>query len=418
VPVLSNRAAFWTAAAVVTMSLWASSAPSMIYPLYIREWGLNTAVTTGLFSTYPFALIVATILFGGVSDYVGRKRTLLIGVGLVVIGIAIFALGPNIGWLFAGRVFQGLGVGVALSAASAAMAEFEPHGNRDRASAVNAISSSSGMAFAAVIGGALVQYAPLPTRLGFFVLLFLGLIALLLLAMFPKSVSPETMPPEAVPPESGQGAPAAGRFRPKGPTVPKGLALVVLLACLAGAASYANGSLIIGLGAQIAENLIDTDNALLGGASIGIFSIFIAVGTFTSRNWPPIRPVIVGGIVVAIGMVLLYVSSEVSFLPLYYFTCAFAGFGNGQLFLASISLVNRFAPAHHRAGMFSSVYLAAYFFQGAVPFAAGLTATAIGFRPAIHIWVIVIAGIGLAATVAAILIRPRLPWRASEPGHV
>ena len=375
----------------------------MIYPLYIEEWGLNTAITTGLFSTYPFALIVATLLFGGVSDYVGRKKALLIGVALVVIGVTIFAVAPNIGWLFVGRVFQGLGVGVALSAASAAMAEFEPNGNRDKASAVNAISSSSGMAFAAVIGGALVQYAPLPTRLGFFVLLFIGLIALFMLALFPKN-QPGTL--------------AGGGFRPKGPTVPKGLGLVVLLACLAGAASYSNGSLILGLGAQIAKDLIDTDNVLLAGASIGIFSVFIAVGTFTSRNWPPIRPVIMGGIIVAVGMALLYISAEVSFLPLYFFTCAFAGFGNGQLFLASISLVNRFAPAQHRAGMFSSVYLAAYLFQGAVPFAAGLTATAIGFRPAIHIWVIVIGCIGLAATAAAIVIGPRLPWRANEPGHV
>jgi MFS family permease len=402
VPVLSKRVAFWTAAAVVTMSLWASSAPSMIYPLYIEEWGLNTAVTTGLFSTYPLCLVIATILFGGISDYVGRKRALLIGIGLVVLGVTLFALGPNIGWLFAGRAFQGFGVGVALSAASAAMAEFEPSGNRDRASTVNALASSTGMALAVVVGGALVEYAPLPTRLGFFVLLFLGVIALIMLAMFPKN-EPGTL--------------ASGGFRVTGPKAPKGVGLVVLLACLAGAASYASGSLILGLGAQIAKDLIDTENALLAGASIGIFSVFIAVGTLVSRNWPPVRPVIVGGLIIAAGMALLYLSSDVKLLPLYFFTCAFAGFGNGQLFLASISLVNRFAPPHHRAGMFSSVYLAAYLFQGAVPFAAGLTSTAIGFGPAIHIWVVVIAGIGILTSVAALVIAPRLPWQAAEPGH-
>ncbi|MCU1513229.1 MAG: transporter [Microbacteriaceae bacterium] len=401
VPILSNRVAFWTAAFVVTLSIWASAAPTMIYPLYIDEWKLSTAVTSGIFATYPLALITAMLLFGGISDYIGRRTVLLIGIALVAIGILFFAIGPDVSWLFAGRVFQGAGVGIGLSAASAAMAEFEPNGNRDRASAINAIVSSFGMVLGSLVGGALVQYAPYPTRLAFFVLLALSVVTLGMLAMFPRN---------------RLGTLAHGRWRPRGPVVPKGLGKVVLVASLAGATSYANGALVLGLGAEIARDLIKTDNALLAGSTIAVFGLSIGVTSLLLRNWPPMRPVIFGGILVSAAMVLLVVSSSMASLPLYYVTCLVAGVGNGMLFLSSISLVNRFAPIHHRAQTFATVYLVAYTFQGAVPFAAGVTATAIGLLPSLAIWGVVIIIIGLTTTVTALVVGPRLPWLANEPG--
>src|SRR5262245_56131015 len=118
---LKPAASFWTAASVIVVSQWGGAAPSVVYPLYAQQWGLSTLVTTTVFAVYPVALAIVLALFGGISDAVGRRAALLIGLALVAAGGLAFALAPSVGWLYVGRVLQGAGVGVSLGAASAAL---------------------------------------------------------------------------------------------------------------------------------------------------------------------------------------------------------------------------------------------------------------------------------------------------------
>ena len=191
-PVLSQRVSFWVSSAVVVVGIWASASPSVVYPLYISELQLTTAVTTALFATYPIALVATLIIFGDISDYVGRRSTIVVSVGASAAGVLLFAVGPDLGWLFLARVIQGVGVGIGVSAASAAMAEFVPRGNIAFASSVNTASTAVGLSFSTVIGGALVEYAPYPTRATFWVLV-LVMLALFVLVFFLPSNRPGTL---------------------------------------------------------------------------------------------------------------------------------------------------------------------------------------------------------------------------------
>jgi MFS family permease len=76
---LSQRASFWVAAAVVVHTLWTSAAPAMTYPLYGVEWHLSPVVTTSIFAVYPLFVVSILILFGDMSDYIGRRATMLSG---------------------------------------------------------------------------------------------------------------------------------------------------------------------------------------------------------------------------------------------------------------------------------------------------------------------------------------------------
>ncbi|MBN9327683.1 MAG: hypothetical protein J0I87_12325, partial [Cellulomonas sp.] len=51
-------------AAVVVLALWASAAPTLIYPLYVSAWHLSTLQTTVVFATYPAAMILALLVLG------------------------------------------------------------------------------------------------------------------------------------------------------------------------------------------------------------------------------------------------------------------------------------------------------------------------------------------------------------------
>src|SRR3954465_11270241 len=83
---LGRRGTFWSAGVVLALGLWASGAPSVLYPIYAAEWQLSSGGITTIFGTYPVALLITLLVFGGISDVIGRHRTMLIGVTLI--GIA------------------------------------------------------------------------------------------------------------------------------------------------------------------------------------------------------------------------------------------------------------------------------------------------------------------------------------------
>src|SRR4051812_7939895 len=89
---LGQRASFWVAAAVVGHTLWTSAAPAMTYPLYASQWGLNSAMTTAIFAVYPIAVVAVLTVFGDLSDYIGRRTTILLGLGASLIGALTFAV--------------------------------------------------------------------------------------------------------------------------------------------------------------------------------------------------------------------------------------------------------------------------------------------------------------------------------------
>src|ERR687897_1024603 len=85
-------------------------------------------------------------------------------------GSLAFGLAPDLTWVFIGRALMGVGVGLALSPATAAMVEFGGPDGARRASSATTAATATGLALATLVGGALVQYAPNPLRLSFWVL--------------------------------------------------------------------------------------------------------------------------------------------------------------------------------------------------------------------------------------------------------
>jgi len=76
---LGRRASFWVATAVVAHALWTSAAPSMTYRLYAAEWSLTHTMTTTMFAVFPIVVVSVLICFGDISDYIGRRTTMLVG---------------------------------------------------------------------------------------------------------------------------------------------------------------------------------------------------------------------------------------------------------------------------------------------------------------------------------------------------
>ncbi|WP_425956710.1 MFS transporter [Xylanimonas sp. McL0601] len=67
-----------------------------------------------LFSAYLLAQAVSTPVYGRLADIVGRKRLMLVGIGLFFVGSALAGAAPAMGVLIAGRAVQGLGAGAVM----------------------------------------------------------------------------------------------------------------------------------------------------------------------------------------------------------------------------------------------------------------------------------------------------------------
>src|SRR6266852_2674524 len=119
--VFGRRASLLVSAGVTSHTLWTSAAPALTYGLYAQEWHLSHTVTAGIFAIYPIGVVVMLVGFGGVSDQIGRRATMLAGLFASLVGALLFAVAPDVRWLFAGRALMGIGVGLSVSPATAAI---------------------------------------------------------------------------------------------------------------------------------------------------------------------------------------------------------------------------------------------------------------------------------------------------------
>jgi MFS family permease len=122
--VFGRRASLLISAGVVSHTLWTSAAPALTYWLYAQEWHLTHTVTAGIFAIYPIGVVVMLVGFGGISDEIGRRTTMLAGLFASLVGALLFAVAPDTWWVFAGRALMGTGVGLAASPSTAAILEF------------------------------------------------------------------------------------------------------------------------------------------------------------------------------------------------------------------------------------------------------------------------------------------------------
>lgn len=380
---LARRGTFWAAAAVLALCLWSSGAPSVLYPLYSLEWNLTPIITTSVFGAYPLALLVVLLFFGGLSDSIGRRRAMLLGTALIVVAAIVFALAPNVGWLFAGRVLQGIGAGFALGAASAALVENNTSANPRVASTLTTASTATGLTLALVLSGLLAQYAPLPLVLSFVVLAVLAAVTFVAIWLTPTDVSTSARPD----------------WRPRPLHLPRGILLAFVAATLSVSVAYSVGAIFLSLGAQMARDLTGTSDLLVIGALLGISSIAIGVTALLLSRVPAHVSILVGGGLSLVSLAVMAGAAASGSIVLFLIWCVVGGVAYSFAFTGGLGLIAKAAPAAHRGGTLSLLYLFSYLLQALTAVGAGALATAVGLGPAVDIAAPIVGVLAAAALV-------------------
>jgi MFS family permease len=117
---------------------------------YVESFGARAATVGLLMSSYSLAQFVFAPVWGRVSDRVGRRPILLVGLLGSVAGYTLFGLAGTLGLLFVGRILMGI-FGATIPTAQAAVADVTAP--EDRARGMGLIGAAIGLGF--ILGPAL-----------------------------------------------------------------------------------------------------------------------------------------------------------------------------------------------------------------------------------------------------------------------
>lgn len=125
-----------------------------ILPYFVTHFGMSAIVVGILMSTFSFCQLVSGPIWGNVSDRVGRKRVLVISQVGATVGWAMLAFAPNIAWVFAARIIEGVSGGN-IGITQAYVADLVAAKDRARAFGMISATFAAAMVFGPATAGAL-----------------------------------------------------------------------------------------------------------------------------------------------------------------------------------------------------------------------------------------------------------------------
>ena len=108
-PVDDSRRVSTALGALFGLAAMGSASAAVALPDIGRHFDVGIGAATWTISLYALLLAVTTAVYGRVSDLVGVRGPLLVGIGLMAGGAVLAALAPTYGVLLVGRAFQGAG---------------------------------------------------------------------------------------------------------------------------------------------------------------------------------------------------------------------------------------------------------------------------------------------------------------------
>jgi predicted MFS family arabinose efflux permease len=385
---VSRTVGFVAMSAALLAFFVAAGAPTPLLPLYEREWSFAPTLLTVAFGVYAFALIAALLVFGSLSDYIGRRPVLIGALGLELVSMVVFLFSPSISWLIVGRVLQGLATGVASSTFGAAIVELAPESRKRLGAVMSSLATTAGLAVGALLAGLIAFAIPAAAS----TTVWLALVVVMAVGTLFAVLTPETS------------APRAGALTSLIPTVSVPPRVRRLFAATAPTivAAFLDTALFLGLIPIILVSVFHVTTPMVGGAVNFVMFAAATISAGVTGGMPARRLRMFGNLGITIGIVLLLGGLASGAIALVWASAALAGLGMGASFTGSIrGLVPEVEP-HQRAGLFSAIFVLAYLTFGGSAIAAGFVATAIGvgaMAVGFAVTIVIVALIGLVLSI-------------------
>lgn len=360
-----------------------------LYPLLQARMGLSSLDVTVAFASYVLALILVLMVAGHWSDHIGRRAALVLAVLVGLLGGVIFANADSLLSLSAGRALQGVAVGLATGASSAALRELLPH-RPDWASRFTLLSSAGGVAAGPFIGG-LLSLLPDPTRTPYYI--HTAVLIATLLPLWLLKARPAIAP--------APGKPAFKVLAPRRPAISHAARGAFWMASSVGFLSFAVFGFCLSLAPGYFAGIVQADSrpliGLLAGLTLGASALSQLIGV-RGKYTVPVALFLLGASVGLLGAAAAW--SSPILLVLVSLT---AGASQGVAFRQVFNDVAGKVEGARHAQVISTVYVITYLGSAVPVIGLGLAVTAVGLQTAVVVFT-VLCGVA-ALLLAAVSLR-------------
>jgi MFS family permease len=340
---LGRRASFAVIAATFALLTTGGTLPTALYTLWGADLGFGVATTTAVFAVYVLGTLLALVLFGGLSDQIGRRPLVFAALGVTIASTLFFLFATAVPMLLAGRFLSGFGVGLITSAATAALAEVYPGMNRALPAVVSTAANMGGLGLGPLVSGAFAEHLPAPT-----VLVFAVFGALVVAATVLTVFVPETNPRRA----------GAVSLRPR-VGVPRRARHVYARSAVAVFPVFALLGLFSSLSPRFVRETLGVHDLLVAG--LATFVIFeVGVGAqLLARGREPRRSILGGLLLLTVSLGLVLAGFRLGNLALYAAGTVVGGVGSGLAFMGGLGQLSRAVPHESHAESVAAFFIAA-----------------------------------------------------------
>ncbi|SIR93496.1 MFS transporter [Williamsia sterculiae] len=403
---IGRATAFWVVAGLTTFVLFASAAPSPIYPIYQQLWGFSSFTLTVVFAVYVVALLGSLLTVGSLSDHIGRRPVMALALVGLIVAMIVFITADGVGLLVAARVLQGLATGAILGTLSAATFDLQPD---DHTGAMaNGAAPGLGLSLGVLIAGVLVQYAPAPRFLIYGICIAVFAVLLIAVVLIPETSARvgfesrrhllTTISPRASVPGSVRGVFLAG--------VPAMIA------------TWSLGGLQLSLGSSIVGRILGVQNHAAAGAMLFTFFASAAVSAVVFGRTPATTKLVIGFTGLLVGVSLSLVGVITASIPVYLVGAAVAGIGFGTAFVGVMATIGAATEPTQRGQVFASVFLVSYTGFSVPAVVAGLATEQFGLRTTAIGYASFVIALVVIASAAAVWVNRRARRIAAVPAPV
>lgn len=385
-PAATGRESAWPLvllASILVVVILASQLPSPLYVLYAERLGLGATAITVLFAAYALGVLLTLLTCGHLSDRLGRRPVIAIGLGIVLLSDVAFVAGADhYGLLLAGRFLCGIAVALLTGAAAAGMVEAAPERWRARAGQLSGVATILGGGAGALAAGAIAAGLARPTTTAFVVHAALVVLAGIVLLRVRETVS--------------ERAPAWPTWPRVG--VPAGQGRAFATTAAAGFCGFAVLGLVSALtGTFLRAGLGERSLLLAGAVPCLMAAAALVVPPLFHGRVRAARLQRLGLLGLVPGLALQAIAIEVGSLGLYLAAIVVIGAAFGSAFQGALGRLHQAAGHGGGAALFSAFYVAAYLGMMLPVIGEGLLADRLDLTTTVALFGAMIASLAVAA---------------------
>ncbi|MDC7802349.1 MFS transporter [Sphingomonas sp. BLCC-B65] len=380
----ARRRAVLATAFAFLVAMMGTTLPTPLYSIYSDQLSFTSLTVTILFAVYAVGVVGALLLFGRLSDDLGRRPVMMASLTLALLSAVLFLLPPSLPLLVVARVVSGLAAGLMSGTGTAAILDLYAPGRKAAAGTLAVAVNTGGLALGTLTAGILAANAPLPLVTPFVVHAALCALALVGLG--------------TCAPQSTRRGPL--RVRAHRLHVPREIRPAFVRGVLAAGAGFAVTGVLTAVSAILLARYLHLDSHALSGFVVFLAFAGMAVGQLIARRMRPRVSLVVGCLGIVSAATALAGALAFLVLPLLIAAAIVLGIAAGLCLNAGIATtVEKVEPAHR--GEVSSSFFAGLYAMLAVPaIGVGVLANVAGLREAGLVFTGVV---GLLAIAIAVL---------------